>query len=48
MRTILLAIFATAASLHAADPIDTFIEDQRPSLLKLYEHLHANPRTVVS
>ena len=39
----ILLAFLTTASLHAADPIDTFIEEQRPSLIKLYEHLHANP-----
>jgi len=42
MKTLALALLATA-SLHAADPIDTFIEEQRPSLIQLYEHLHAHP-----
>lgn len=36
-----LLLFST--SLHAAAPLDTFIEEQRPSLIQLYEHLHAHP-----
>lgn len=42
MKPFLLTLFA-AASLHAADSIDAFIEKERPSLIQLYEHLHANP-----
>ena len=42
MKQLVLALLTTA-SLHAADPIDAFIEVQRPSWIKLYEHLHANP-----
>ncbi len=41
LKPLVLALLTT--SLHAADSIDTFIEGQRPALLKLYEHLHANP-----
>ncbi len=43
MKTAFLAILAAAINLQAADPIDAFIEKERPSLLKLYEHLHAHP-----
>ena len=39
----LIFVLTLAASLHAADPLDTFIEGQRPSLIQLYEHLHAHP-----
>jgi metal-dependent amidase/aminoacylase/carboxypeptidase family protein len=42
MKPFLLTLLA-AASLHAADTIDAFIEKERPSLIQLYEHLHANP-----
>jgi len=36
-------VFLLTAALHAADSLDTFIEQQRPSLIQLYEHLHAHP-----
>ncbi|MFM7605897.1 MAG: amidohydrolase, partial [Prosthecobacter sp.] len=42
MKPIALILLATA-SLSAAEPLDLFIEKERPSLIQLYEHLHANP-----
>ncbi|MBN8417913.1 MAG: amidohydrolase [Verrucomicrobia bacterium] len=42
MKPFLFAFFLTA-SLRAAAPLDTFIEQQRPSLIQLYEQLHAHP-----
>lgn len=42
MKQLVIALL-TIACLHAADPIDTFIEEQRPSLIQLYVHLHAHP-----
>ncbi|MDI1311104.1 amidohydrolase [Prosthecobacter sp.] len=36
-------VFLLTVSLQAADTLDTFIEEQRPSLIQLYEHLHAHP-----
>lgn len=42
MRTFFLTLF-TAAGLHAADSIDALIEKEKPSLIQLYEHLHAHP-----
>ncbi len=42
LKPLVLALLTTA-SLHAADSIDTFIEGQHPSLIQLYEHLHAHP-----
>ena len=42
MKPLILALL-TAVTAHAADPLDRFIEEQQPSLIKLYEHLHANP-----
>ena len=38
-----LSLLLLSTSLHAADSLDTFIEEQRPSLIQLYEHLHAHP-----
>lgn len=43
MRNFLFALLASASCLRAADLIDAFIEEQRPSLIQLYEHLHAHP-----
>ncbi len=44
MKTPALALALIAAAvLHAADPIDTLIAKEKPSLLQLYEHLHAHP-----
>ena len=42
MKLFVSALF-TAAGLQAAEPLDAFMESQRPSLIQLYEHLHANP-----
>lgn len=42
MKLVVPALF-TAACLQAAEPLDAFIESQRPSLIQLYEHLHATP-----
>ncbi len=42
MKTLALALL-NIATLQAAESIDTCIEAQRPALIKLYEHLHANP-----
>ena len=42
MKLVVPALF-TAACLQAAEPLDALIESQRPSLIQLYEHLHANP-----
>ena len=42
VKPIALILLATAG-LHAAEPLDLFIEKERPSLIQLYEHLHANP-----
>lgn len=39
----LLVLFASSACLHAVEPLDLFIDKERPSLIQLYEHLHANP-----
>ncbi len=36
-------VLLLSTSLRAADSLDTFIEEQRPSLIQLYEHLHAHP-----
>ena len=38
-----LFVLILATSLHAADTLDTFIKEQQPSLIQLYEHLHAHP-----
>lgn len=43
MKPNLLALFACSACLHAEPPLDLFIDKERPSLIQLYEHLHANP-----
>lgn len=42
MKSLILIVLATTG-LHAADPIDALIEKEKPSLIQLYEHLHANP-----
>ena len=42
MKSSVFALLA-ATSLHAADSIDAFIDKERPSLIQLYEHLHAHP-----
>jgi len=42
MKSLVLFFFATT-SLNAADSIDIMVAEQRPSLIQLYEHLHANP-----
>ena len=42
MKTLALALL-NIATLQAAESIDTCIEAQRSALIKLYEHLHANP-----
>jgi hippurate hydrolase len=42
MKLVVPALF-TAACLQAAEPLDAFMESQRPSLIQLYEHLHATP-----
>jgi hippurate hydrolase len=39
----LIVTLLTAASLHASDSIDALIAKERPSLIQLYEHLHAHP-----
>ncbi|WP_395751493.1 M20 family metallopeptidase [Prosthecobacter sp.] len=38
-----LFVLLLVTRLQAADTLDTFIEEQRPSLIQLYEHLHAHP-----
>jgi hippurate hydrolase len=42
MKSLLLVALATTG-LHAADSIDALIEKEKPSLIQLYEQLHANP-----
>ena len=42
MNPLIFTLLVTA-SLHAADSIDALIEKQKPSLIQLYEHLHAHP-----
>ncbi|OYW75243.1 MAG: peptidase M20 [Verrucomicrobia bacterium 12-59-8] len=42
MKPFFFALLLTT-SLHSADSLDTFIKEQRPSLIQLYEHLHAHP-----
>lgn len=42
MKTLALTFFAVS-SLQAAGPLDAVIAAERPSLIQLYEHLHANP-----
>ena len=43
MKAHLLALFVGTTCLQAAEPLEAFIANQRPSLIQLYEHLHANP-----
>lgn len=38
-----LFVLILATSLRAEDTLDTFIKAQQPSLIQLYEHLHAHP-----
>jgi hippurate hydrolase len=42
MKSLVLFFLATTC-LNAADSIDIMVAEQRPSLIQLYEHLHANP-----
>lgn len=42
MKLIPFVLF-TVGSLQAVEPLDLFIDKERPSLIQLYEHLHANP-----
>jgi hippurate hydrolase len=42
MKSLVLFFLATTC-LNAADSIDIMVAEQRPSLIQLYEHLHAHP-----
>jgi amidohydrolase len=43
MNPFVFVLLLLTVSLQAADSLDTFIEEQQPSLIQLYEHLHAHP-----